>query len=1087
MYRAFPTDEASGHTFLADVAGRREFRAFFRDHHLHGGQQMMRAFVAPETPYSRFLVNWPPGVGKTRFMAAAIRTFLNHAVRAPAGTHHAIILGYGATVNAMLQEILTFPELGFITSEQASNLALLLTAATKTNTQEDRQKYTDARGQITRSLADPQFGRLRMFGYQKFVRRMFATTALGRSKNLTLRQILNARPGDDVISLEQAMEENLIEFAPGALIAKKGLIFVDEFHHLFNSSGLNTFGQGLLTMLESEEFHDLRIVLMTGTVMMSSPSEIISVLNFLHSTARSTRFDRRDFFKDETLLPGALDRIAALMAGRISYAIGIHRGTLAPGEIGGFAKEEWIGESVPDIDFPVVVCPPSPLQNKVLSGFYETDPTRGREWTLPLDRTAVLDFVVEDDKGAPAWGVSGINRILEAPPQWKTKHGVEASEEFTPGLSGPFVAKAIQAGASKISTLIQDIRRELRKSRSDGKGMGKAFIYHEDIACGISLIVESLRNLGVINVGAPPSSDTICSQCGHTKNEHAKMTSHPFTASRYIAVVGSLTQNEKIDAVSRYNMPQNDYGNEIQFIIGSEVMKEGFSLLNVNFTFIVKLPDDVSSLEQVAARTRRKGGHDRLPAHRRIIYYRLYLLGGLKEHPDAAPDIARTIKKFRNHRTIELINDRIRSMAVDRKHEVTDSAGEIVSTFYTYGYARESVATIQRIVINALKTANGIMSWEQLLDAVHKDIINGEGATTESLLRIAIARIAWSPPRTDQNAYIRKVAPILIPRGDSHSIVVAWGTPERPGLALVPAVGGATPMLVSDAAYRSPPERSVIRFSLSNLISNDDRSDYYRQMLQEIISTNGVKAAAAQNFSIEQALFNAILKLPPQFQVDLIRTILGHGPISETIIDEFRRDIDAFRKIYMLAFVIIPRSALSMTIPEKFAYVYLGSVWYWDGQWMSTGSELAVKSETVLTAIITRPENPAVIGFVGTSASRRSPAFKVRPPVYMIRKEADMRETLRGGVCSTRNKADLIRDIISIFATNALTKRDLDGLSSSELCQLLSQRLVELEVEVRSALAAGTPVRYKSVPSCLEATDKVCRWLYLFNETPATL
>lgn len=92
-----------------------------------------------------------------------------------------------------------------------------------------------------------------------------------------------------------------------------------------------------------------------------------------------------------------------------------------------------------------------------------------------------------------------------------------------------------------------------------------------------------------------------------------------------IVSITSDTPEEKIQSsITKYNSPDNDNGEKIKILVGSNIISEGVTLKSVRQVHIYEPGWNYSSIDQIKGRAIRKGSHSRLPKSERNVQVYLY-------------------------------------------------------------------------------------------------------------------------------------------------------------------------------------------------------------------------------------------------------------------------------------------------------------------------------------------------------------------------------------------------------------------------------------------------------------------------------
>ena len=98
-----------------------------------------------------------------------------------------------------------------------------------------------------------------------------------------------------------------------------------------------------------------------------------------------------------------------------------------------------------------------------------------------------------------------------------------------------------------------------------------------------------------------------------------------------IITITSETSEEKIEwSIKKYNSSDNDNGEKIKILVGSNIISEGITLKSVRQVHIYEPGWNYSSIDQIKGRAIRKGSHSRLPKSERNVEVYLYCAIGSK-------------------------------------------------------------------------------------------------------------------------------------------------------------------------------------------------------------------------------------------------------------------------------------------------------------------------------------------------------------------------------------------------------------------------------------------------------------------------
>lgn len=462
---------------------------------LLGHQQFTQNFINPHTDYKRLHVQWSTGSGKTLAGLSIAMNFIeNYRLERDIGnTEIGSVFIMGFSERAFKNDLLKFPEFGFLSREERLRLDKLKRLAAAGGGATDVEKYRDMVTKIKKRFSNRKGnGFFKFFGYKAFVNRIFI-----------------ANPEEKINLNEMSEEQIRIALASGKISYnmellkefKNSIMICDEIHNVYNSLEKNNWGIAIQAVLDKEP--SVRIVTLSATPFNNSPTEIVDLLNLLLPPEK--RVSRSDFFINEKdLKPGALEKIGELSTGRISFLVDVN-----PKYYPKMINEGQTLKEIPYLKF--TRCKMSPFQYETYKSVYTG--------ALSQDSQYLVDFVLdnpEDPNGIGIFQTNQIKKLLpEASQKWKDKHGIDY-------VNGKIVGDALHIDnlprySSKYVEMYKNIMECIKK------GLGKIFIYHNIVhMSGVLLIEQILLKNGFLDEFASSSDNTICMRCGCTRKEHTK-------------------------------------------------------------------------------------------------------------------------------------------------------------------------------------------------------------------------------------------------------------------------------------------------------------------------------------------------------------------------------------------------------------------------------------------------------------------------------------------------------------------------------------------------------------------------------------
>lgn len=322
-----------------------------------------------------------------------------------------------------------------------------------------------------------------------------------------------------------------------------------------------------------------KILLLSGTPMRDHIYEIGSIMNlilpldnqmpknkktFTKAFMKKTRSDENDSEKDiYTVTETGKKELCSYFKGRVSYLK----------EESSEVKKRFLGEKMGDlVKFDVVPSYMSDFQSKIyLKAFHsETEKTKSKKSSLYSKAIQASLFVFPDR----TFGKKGMFNSSENKRKLKTL--------LAPfGSSHEDILRNIEKYSSKYSSSI----RKILEAKTLGKNV---FVYGSLVhGGGIRLFAFLLSLFGYDKVTNPRSVST-------------------FQKNRY-AIFDTKVEQKDLDIIDAFNNPSNMHGDQIQVIIGSDVVMEGYSFFNIQLEIILTPDWNYSRTSQAIARGYRYG------------------------------------------------------------------------------------------------------------------------------------------------------------------------------------------------------------------------------------------------------------------------------------------------------------------------------------------------------------------------------------------------------------------------------------------------------------------------------------------------
>jgi hypothetical protein len=458
----------------------------------HSYQLFVSNYMNPNTPYSRLLMKWQTGTGKTIGALSIALNFIDYLKQEEAQgsstTGSVFIMGFSAHV--FRKELLRFPEFGIITRQELVKLNNLRKLAYD-GTKFDVENLQEFLMRIKKKLVNRSDGFFHCIGYKKLVNMIFKINDPEINISNMSEVEIDAAIKTDKIKLNIPVLDGF----------KNSLVICDEIHNVYNSLEKNNWGVALQYVLN---YHSsIRAVFMSATPINNSPVEIVDLLNFLLPKAQYKSLDKSEFFDSEkNLKPGALDKITNLCKGRISY--------LRDANPKYYPTKKFIGESIhgaPYIKF--VRCPMSDFH-------YETYKV-GCTGPLGPESQYLTDFAIPNpnDPKIGLYQTSEIKKLIpHASQKWKDDNKINFQKEKIVG--DILQLKNLHKISNKFFQMLETINDIIKHQK------GKIFIYHNIIhMSGVLFIQEIMLQNFIIGEYDSSSANTLCVICGKMRKDHS--------------------------------------------------------------------------------------------------------------------------------------------------------------------------------------------------------------------------------------------------------------------------------------------------------------------------------------------------------------------------------------------------------------------------------------------------------------------------------------------------------------------------------------------------------------------------------------
>ena len=593
--------------------------------------EFIENFLNVNTPYTRLLMKWATGIGKT---INSLRVATKFIQKLPDKHSSVIIVGFSYDV--FRKELLTFPEFGFVTIEEIMERKRLLELSKK-NPIYLRKAKSYVLKQLRRLTNREKNGFYQFMGYITFFNKIlqFSSKYLKTQQFTKIETISNFSPEE----LEQMIKNKDIVLNETILASlKNSMLIFDEVHKVYNSNNINTWGFAIQELLTKLKYNP--ILFLTATPIMHLPSEIISMLNLLHA-GKTPPLHKNDFFdKHENLLPGALDRIASLSKGYVSFVIDTTSNAYATVKYEGKFTDN-------QKTLPLIAIEMSREQCDIYFDILSDKKKLQRKYV------SVFDIVFPEKILSVTDAANKIKYTADYGPKYKlqTDHEKNLSGDF-------FLLPNLRKYSPKYFFLLQKILEQIKKKRA------KSFVFHELVqSSGINLLGVILQTNGFVELGYVPQNNSLCFHCQKPKLKHSG--SHEFAPIIFAKITGKTDTVEKTSILDILNHVNNTNGINLAVILGSRITIEALSFKAVQNIFIVHRPENIPTIVQIIGRGIRKYAHASLKPKDRVVTVYVFVSVLPKKYKEKSYDEKMFLKKIRHFNSIREIEIKLHSNAVD--------------------------------------------------------------------------------------------------------------------------------------------------------------------------------------------------------------------------------------------------------------------------------------------------------------------------------------------------------------------------------------------------------------------------------------
>ncbi len=471
---------------------------------LTSNQLFVKNYLNPNTKYSRLLIKWETGVGKTAGALSVALNFINYYQKQDEYLSGDLTIGsvfiLGFTQQIFRDELFKYPEFGFISRDELSKLTKIKKQAYlgSASNIEFLKKFNTMLKKRLHSRKGNGF--FKFMGYKELTNHLF----ISKEKNINLHSLSDTEILEMIKTDKIRINQELLNtFANSLLIC-------DEIHNLYNSNEKNNWGAAIQTILNYHR--SCRALFLSATPLNNSPTEIVDLLNLLLPREHYKAIEKSDLFdKQDKLIKEKEKDLKMYFTGRISYIRNRNPKLMAVRNL--------IGETISGIDYlKFIRCPMSDFHYRTYKKELEARENMG------LEGQYLADFVIPDPQFKLPYRELGLfksreitEKLNDAPQQWRSSIGLSYNQKKGI-ISGTALRKDTLGTISmKYKIMLENVLDNIIKQK------GKMFIYHNNIhISGTLFIQEILYQNGIIGEFDNSSDNTLCSLCGKERKNHSK-------------------------------------------------------------------------------------------------------------------------------------------------------------------------------------------------------------------------------------------------------------------------------------------------------------------------------------------------------------------------------------------------------------------------------------------------------------------------------------------------------------------------------------------------------------------------------------
>lgn len=399
------------------------------------------------------------------------------------------------------------------------------------------------------------------------------------------------------------------------------LLIIDEAHGLTD----NEYSKAVQYIVKNS--YNLKVLLLTGTPMKNSATDIIDLLNLIkpekEKIKRSDIFELPENISNLKFTKNGKENLIKACRGYVSY--------MNNNDYLLFASKLDKGIITENLKFtPIIPCLMSEFQLSIYQEINKDDKKLNKSSS---DATNFAFPIIENNKIIPKTGYKGKLRLIND--LFRDQKGYnELLSKFlnlkTPNynlLVPDFENKKYFFGEILTSKYLNNFSSKYYHCLKHIEGLindnvRPIFIYSNAVEIGINLFSHILLQNGFLEfkddedtTNTKINNDTVCYKCGEKYKNH-KNKDHQFRPAVFFSIVGKQNTFDNTDEEqdkkiikNYFNHPDNYDGKIIKIVLGSKVISEGYNIFNLREVHILDTYYNIARVEQVIGRAIRRCSH----------------------------------------------------------------------------------------------------------------------------------------------------------------------------------------------------------------------------------------------------------------------------------------------------------------------------------------------------------------------------------------------------------------------------------------------------------------------------------------------